>query len=69
MNLLMTLEEIAEMHHCNVRRARDIVVRKQGFPPEAPTSCRSQRLWVRREVESFVLREPAQTTHSATVCQ
>ena len=21
MNLLMTLEEIAEMHHCNVRRA------------------------------------------------
>lgn len=57
---LMTLDEIAEMHHCGRRHARDVIVKLPGFPPEAPTSTPHNRLWLRREVRAFVNRKPAQ---------
>jgi hypothetical protein len=59
MNDLLTLADIAEMHHCSVRHARDVVIRKHGFPLEAPTSTPKNRLWVRSEVRAFVTRRRA----------
>lgn len=56
MTVLMTLEDIAEMHRCSVRHARDVIIKLPGFPPEAPTSTPRNRLWVRREILAFVLR-------------
>lgn len=58
MTELLTLEEIAELHRCTIRRARDVIVRLPGFPDEAPTSTPFRRLWVRREVVAFVTRRP-----------
>lgn len=58
MNDLMTLADIAEMHHCSVRHARDRLVTIAGFPEEAPTSTPRLRLWVRAEVRDFVTRKP-----------
>lgn len=34
MNDLMTLADIAEMHHCSMRHARDVLVKLAGFPEE-----------------------------------
>jgi hypothetical protein len=56
---LLTLEDIATMHHCSQRHARDVLVRLPGFPPEAPTSTPRNRLWLRAEVRSFVTRKSA----------
>lgn len=53
---LLTLEDIAEMHKCDRRYARDIVVKTPGFPHEAPTSRPKHRLWIRAEVVQFVTR-------------
>lgn len=53
---LMTLDDIAEMHKCERRHARDVIVKLPGFPPEAPTSRPKHRLWVRAEVVHFVTR-------------
>lgn len=63
MSDLMTLAEIAEMHHCGLRHARDVLVKLPGFPAEAPTSTPRNRLWLRREVVGFVNRRPAQIPH------
>jgi hypothetical protein len=63
MNDLMTLADIAEMHHCSARHARDVIVKLPGFPCEAPTSTPRNRLWLRSEVRSFVCRRPAQNSH------
>lgn len=60
---LMTIEDIAEMHRCSVRHARDVIVKMEGFPREAPTSTPRNRLWVRREVRAFINRKPAQIPH------
>lgn len=70
MNPLIDLEEIAQMHRCCRRHARDVVVKRPGFPKEAPTSTQRVRLWVREEVLAFVTRrkpEPdyAKITHEA----
>ena len=64
-NELMTLEDIAEMHSCTFRHARDIVVKMPGFPEEAPTSRPRHKLWVRSEVRAFVTRKPARSPHKA----
>ena len=64
MNDLLTLEDIAEMHHCDTRRARDTIVKLPGFPLEAPTSTPRKRLWLRNEVRAFVSRKPARITHN-----
>lgn len=63
MNDLMTLDDIAAMHRCSVRHARDVIVRMPGFPREAPTSTPRNRLWIRAEVRSFVHRKPARIPH------
>lgn len=63
MSDLMTLADIAEMHRCSMRHARDVIVRLPGFPTEAPTSTPRNRLWLRSEVRAFVHRKPAQITH------
>ena len=52
MNDLITLEDIAGMHRCSIRHARDVIVRLPGFPAEAPTSTLRNRLWVRSEVRA-----------------
>lgn len=64
MNDLLTLEDIAQMHHCSLRHARDVLVKLPGFPPEAPTSTPRNRLWLRSEVRSFINRKPAQFPHT-----
>lgn len=59
MNDLMTLDEIAQMHHCSMRHARDVLVKLTGFPQEAPTSTPRNRLWLRAEVRAYIHRKPA----------
>ncbi len=59
MNDLMTLADIAEMNHCSVRHARDVLVRLPGFPEVAPTSTERNRLWLRSEVRAFIHRRPS----------
>jgi hypothetical protein len=63
MSELLTLNDIAEMNHCSVRHARDVLVKLPGFPPEAPTSTPRNRLWLRSEVKAFIHRKPAQIPH------
>lgn len=63
MNDLMTLEDIAQMHHCSMRHARDVLVKIPGFPQEAPTSTPRNRLWLRNEVRAFVGRKVARIPH------
>jgi hypothetical protein len=60
---LLTLDDIATMHHCTVRHARDVLVKLAGFPDEAPTSTPRNRLWLRSEVKAFIHRKPAQIPH------
>lgn len=52
---LITLQEIADMHGCDVRRAREIIVRHPGFPAPARTSTPRNRVWVRAEVVEFLV--------------
>lgn len=59
MTELLTLTDIAEMHRCSLRHARDVLVKLPGFPPEAPTSTPRNRLWLRSEVRAFIHRKPA----------
>jgi hypothetical protein len=60
---LLTLAAIADMNHCSMRHARDVIVRLVGFPEEAPTSTPRNRLWIRIEVKAYSvhrkLRKPA----------
>ena len=58
MNDLLTLEDIAQMNHCSLRHARDVLVKIPGFPSEAPTSTPRNRLWLRTEVRAFIHRRP-----------
>lgn len=61
MNDLMTLEDIAQMHHCSIRHARDVLVKIAGFPKEAPTSTPRNRLWLRTEIRAFINRKPVRS--------
>lgn len=66
MSDLMTLDDIAQMHHCNIRHARDVIVKLPGFPREAPTSTPRNRVWVRAEVRAHVTRRaPAKEKHTS----
>lgn len=56
---LMSLADIAEMHRCTERHARDIIVKLPGFPEVAPSSTPRNRLWLRSEVQEFIYRRPA----------
>ena len=58
MNDLLTLDDIAQMHHCSMRHARDVLVKLTGFPEEAPTSTPRNRLWLRTEIQNFIHRRP-----------
>jgi len=62
-NDLLTLADIAEMHRCSLRHARDVIVRLPQFPNEAPTSTPRNRLWLRSEVRAFIHRKPARIPH------
>ena len=64
MTELITLEDIAALHRCTIRHARDVIVRTPGFPPQAPTSTPRNRLWVAAEVRAFVTRRPARFPHN-----
>lgn len=63
MNDLLTLADIAAMHRCSEKHARDVLVRLPGFPREAPTSTPRKRLWLRSEVRAYIHRKPAQIPH------
>jgi hypothetical protein len=63
MNDLMTLADIAAMHRCSEKHARDVLVKLPGFPIEAPTSTPRKRLWLRTEVRAYIHRKPSQITH------
>ena len=54
---LLTLEDIARLHSCTVRQARDIIVKLPGFPAEAPTSTARLRRWVAAEVHAHITRQ------------
>jgi hypothetical protein len=56
MSDLMTLTDIAEMAHCSIKHARDVLVRLPGFPDVAPLSTPRNRLWLRSEVRAYVYR-------------
>lgn len=60
---LIDINDIAEMHRCSVRHARDVLVKLPGFPPEAPTSTPRNRLWLRAEVKAFIHRKPTKIPH------
>jgi predicted DNA-binding transcriptional regulator AlpA len=64
MNDLLTLDDIAQMHRCSLRHARDVIVKLPQFPPEAPTSTPRNRLWLRSEVRAFIHRKPARIPHT-----
>lgn len=61
MNDLMTLADIAEMNHCSLRHARDVLVKLPGFPDEAPTSTPTRRYWSQQQVWNFTHRKPVAT--------
>lgn len=63
MDDLLTLDDLAKMHHCTVRHTRDVLVKMPGFPPEAPTSTPRKRLWLRTEIRAFIHRRPAKIPH------
>ncbi len=63
MSDLMTLEDIAQMWHCSMRHARDVLVRSDGFPPPAPGSGPKTRVWLAAEVRLFAQRGHAEITH------
>ena len=65
MNDLLTLADIAEMHRCSLRHARDVIVRLPQFPNEAPTSTPRNRLWLRVEIRAFIHRRPVRKPHAA----
>jgi hypothetical protein len=64
MDDLLTLDDLAQMHRCTVRHARDVLVKIPGFPPEAPTSTPRKRLWLRAEIRAFIHRKPAKIPHA-----
>lgn len=64
MSDLVTLAEVAEMHYCSMRHARDVIVKLPGFPPEAPSSTPRNRLWVRSEIRAYLHRKPARIPHA-----
>lgn len=64
MNDLISIEDIAAMHRCSTRHARDVIVKLPGFPPEAPTSTPRNRLWLRNEVRAYINRKPAKIPHT-----
>lgn len=64
MSDLLTIEDIAEMHHCDSRRARDVIVKLPGFPGESNSSTPRKRLWLRSDVRAYIRKKPAQNAHS-----
>lgn len=57
--LLYSLQDIADIHDCSVRHAKDIVS-LPGFPREVRTSTPKRRRWLAQEVHKF-LTEPVET--------
>lgn len=52
--VLLTLDDIANLHQVSVRLARDVIVRLPGFPAPAPTSTPRRRRWLRRDVLGYI---------------
>lgn len=65
MSDLLTLQDIADMHRCSTRHARDVIIRTPGFPPPVPTSTKKRRLWHRADVHAFLRRKPARIPHDS----
>lgn len=51
---LLTLKDIAELHSCSLRHARDVLVKLPGFPKESPSSTPRHRVWPAAKVLAFV---------------
>ena len=71
--MLMTLKDIADLHRCSMRHARDVIVKLPGFPDEAPTSTPRRRLWVHAGCRCLVHRRldfynPGTFTHASGWC-
>jgi hypothetical protein len=64
MNDLMTLADIAEMNHCGLRHARDVLVKLPGFPAEAPTSTPRNRLGCALKCERSFIGNPHESRTS-----
>lgn len=61
---LINLEDIAVLHKCSMRHARDVIVKMAGFPQESPTSTPRNRLWVLQDVLAFITGNCAGITHN-----
>jgi hypothetical protein len=56
---LLDLDDIAALYRCTRRHARDVVVKRVGFPEIAPGSTMRNPLWTTSEVRAFLNRKPA----------
>lgn len=66
---LLTLSDIAELYRCSRRHARDVVVKRVGFPEVAPGSTQRNPLWLRAEVRAFLHRKANKSrTNPANTC-
>jgi len=54
---LMTLKDIAELHSCSQRHARDIITKLPDFPKESPTSTPRHRVWPTARVLAYIRGE------------
>ena len=51
---LLTIQDIADLFRCNYRTARDVKVKRIGFPKPSQGSSLRIPLWLRSEVRAFI---------------
>ena len=54
---MMSIDDIAAMWKVPRDYARDVLVKKEGFPEPAPGSTRKFQRWLRRDVVAFARGE------------
>lgn len=60
---LLDLADIASMYRCTRRHARDVIVKRIGFPDIAPGATQRNPLWLRAEVRAFLHRKRKQSAN------
>ncbi len=56
---MMSVEDIAALWKCEREYARDVLVKKPGFPAPAPGSTRKFQRWSKQAVLVFLSGNPA----------
>lgn len=60
---LLDLADIASLYRCTRRHARDVIVKRIGFPDIAPGATQRNPLWLRAEVRAFLHRKRKQSAN------